>query len=501
MITKNNHLYRSELFCQLDGFVICPTIISLQQQDILGFILKKQSCTLEEITAATNTNEGYLNIALRLLASQGWLDYSVNNAENSVHISANANTASVLEYLDYYKTAIKYYRRLQELLENDFEGSHVPGLEKLIDSYQQLLITAESDALSKQVLLHLEGVIVAPFVVNMGMRGLFHTYFMEAYFSPEEYHSNPKNTRVFLDFLTSIGWFSKKNNAYAFTEKGLFFAKRASAYGVTVSYLKTFLHLDSLLYDQEFITQRAKATTEVHVDRVMNVWGSGGAHAAYFKKIDEIIISIFNKPLSEQPMGILDMGCGNGAFLIHLFEIIEQRSLRGKHLETHPLFLVGADYNQAALKVTRANLISADIWAKVIEADISDPQLLNTDLTDNYGIALSELLNVRTFLDHNRIWKEPKTRATESNSTGAFSYRGKRLNNAAVEANLLEHFNRWKPYIEKHGLLIIELHGLPTKVAAANLGKTAVTAYEATHGFSDQYIVELEVFLKVLKKR
>ena len=29
---------------------------------------------------------------------------------------------------------------------------------------------------------------------------------------------------------------------------------------------------------------------ETHVDREMNVWGSGGAHSAYFKKIDDIIV-------------------------------------------------------------------------------------------------------------------------------------------------------------------------------------------------------------------
>jgi hypothetical protein len=71
-------------------------------------------------------------------------------------------------------------------------------------------------------------------------------------------------------------------------------------------------------------------------------------------------------------------------------------------------FLVGADYNQAALKVTRANLIKADIWAKVIWGDIGRPDLLADDLMENYEIDLKDLLNVRTFLDHNRIWEEQK---------------------------------------------------------------------------------------------
>jgi len=232
----------------------------------------------------------------------------------------------------------------------------------------------------------------------------------------------------------------------------------------------------------------------------MNVWGSGGAHSAYFKKIDEVVIELFNRPIDEQPKGILDMGCGNGAFLIHLFEVIEKQTKRGELLEEYPLFLVGVDYNKAALKVTRANLIKADIWAKVIWGDIGDPVQLERDIQNSYDINLEDLMNVRTFLDHNRPWSDPTNvdASYASTSTGAFASGGRRIPNALVEQNLKEHLLKWKPFIKKFGLLLIELHTLNPKTAAANIGKTAVTAYDATHGFSDQYILELDVFLKVV---
>jgi len=243
----------------------------------------------------------------------------------------------------------------------------------------------------------------------------------------------------------------------------------------------------------------AKNEDEIHVNREMNVWGSGGAHATYFKVIDDIIIELFNKPIAEQPKGILDMGCGNGAFLQHIFEVIERQTLRGKMLDDYPLFLVGADYNQAALKITRANLIKGDIWAKVIWGDIGNPDLLNSDLQENYNIDLKDLLNVRTFLDHNRIWEDPKNKTKDrvSTSTGAFAHRGVHISNNDVEDNLLEHFMKWSPYVRKFGLLIIELHTVAPELTAQNLGKTAATAYDATHGFSDQFIVEIEVLQKI----
>jgi SAM-dependent methyltransferase len=318
---------------------------------------------------------------------------------------------------------------------------------------------------------------------------------MEISFRPEEFHKSPEMFKKILDFFAWLGWFNEKNGNYQFTETGLFFAKRASAYGVTVSYLPTFAKVEELMFgNPAALRMVADGEDEIHVDREMNVWGSGGAHDTYFKVVDEILIHLFNLPIEQQPKGILDMGCGNGAFLQHIFEVIDRQTLRGKMLDEHPLFLVGVDYNQTALKVSRANLIKAVIWG-----DIGRPDILANDLMENYTIDLRDLLNVRTFLDHNRIWETPKhvTPGRISSSTGAFAHRGKRIPNNLVEDNLLEHLQKWSPYVHKFGLLLIELHTIAPELTAANLGRTSATAYDATHGFSDQYILEIDVFNKI----
>jgi hypothetical protein len=168
-------------------------------------------------------------------------------------------------------------------------------------------------------------------------------------------------------------------------------------------------------------------------------------------------------------------------------------------LEDYPLLLVGADFNEVALRVTRANLSKADIWAKVTWGNIGRPDLLARDLHDNYGIALEDLLNVRTFLDHNRQWEPPSVplAGRVSRSSGAYCFRGKRLNNNDVEASLLEHLRRWEPFVRRFGLLVIELHTIFPELASKNLGLTSATAYDATHGYSDQYILEVDVFNQI----
>jgi hypothetical protein len=57
-----------------------------------------------------------------------------------------------------------------------------------------------------------------------------------------------------------------------------------------------------------------------------------------------------------------------------------------------------------------------------------------------------------------------------------------RVSTNLVEDNLVEHFNKWSPYVRNFGLLMIELHTIPPSVTAL-IGKTAATAYDATSWF------------------
>lgn len=503
MTTTTN--FRQRIFQHLDGLVTAPVVYSLHQKGVLQYLIEHKEVSLKELTSEFKANEGYLNIALRVLASQGMLDYKLDNAANTVVVSTNSKSVLSFSLAPVYEEVVDVLQEKDWFTSVQIQPESYHDLNTLFEWYKnnchiQLSDNEEERAIQEQFLAHVEGYLVAPIIVSLGMNGMFHKYFMETSFSPEEFHKHPEVFKIILDFFTHLGWFTRKKDNFQFTELGLSFAKRASAYGVTVSYLPMFKKMDSYLFGNPSILRDvAIGDDELHVNREMNVWGSGGAHTTYFKVIDEIIIELFNKPINEQPKGILDMGCGNGAFLQHIFEVIERQTIRGKMLDEYPLFLVGADYNQAALKVTRANLIKADIWAKVIWGDIGNPDLLASDLEENYNIDLKDLLNVRTFLDHNRIWKTPENRTGGriSTSSGAFAHRGVWIKNNEVEDNLKEHLESWSKYVHKFGLLIIELHTIPPEITAKNLGHTAATAYDATHGFSDQYIVEIDVLNRI----
>ena len=138
----------------------------------------------------------------------------------------------------------------------------------------------------------------------------------------------------------------------------------------------------------------------------------------------------------------------------------------------------------------------------MIPGDINRPAQLASDL-EELNLDVHDLLHVRSFLDHNRPYIPPANYAGGTRvgkSTGAFAHLGEEIACDELEENLTRHLRRWAPYVGRFGLLALELHTLRPEVAAANLSRTPAVAYDGTHGFSDQYLVELPVFLDAAKE-
>ena len=47
-------------------------------------------------------------------------------------------------------------------------------------------------------------------------------------------------------------------------------------------------------------------------------------------------------------------------------------------------------------------------------------------------------------------------------------------------------------------MIIIELHTINPDITKHSSGKSLACAYDATHGYSDQYLIEYEIFKKCL---
>jgi hypothetical protein len=268
---------RSTIFKHLDGLVTAPVAHVLHEKGVLSYILDKNEVTLTELTEQFKANEGYLNVGLRVLCSQGFLDYHINTTTDQIKFSINDKSAIAFPMFYLYEDVIDLLHFSMQFRTRLLDDFPFVRLALIFDLYKKNYgISFSNDVLTNeiqhQILMHIEGSLVGPILVRLGMSGMFHKYFMEISFRPEEFHKSPENFKIILDFFVDLGWFTQKKGNYQFTEKGLFFAKRAAAYGVTVSYLPTFSKMEELVFGNPNILRTvAEGEDEIHVDREMNV--------------------------------------------------------------------------------------------------------------------------------------------------------------------------------------------------------------------------------------
>jgi hypothetical protein len=498
---------RTLVFNHLAGIVLAPTVKALWDRKVFDLFRGSSPwIRFDEIVEHTHGNRGYLRVAFRLLLSAGWMEERIGDlgAQPSYALTREGELATVIAP-PLYREVVSFIPKALYLEDFLFGSSDEPvrvSLRELVSRAQARwdLGSPEDPVAAKvheQIRGHLDGMLVWPAMVALARGGILGQ--LEP--GPVDFRSlaaNHESLSCVFDLLAKQGWIAHDDNRVRLTACGEYAAQIVTSYGVTVSYLPTFRVVNTLLFGNPRIPRLDETGVELLVNRGMNVWGSGGAHKTYFKKVDEIIAEIFNRPLSQQPQGICDMGCGDGSFLEHLYFVVKNQTARGALLDQHPLILVGADFNKVARRVAKQTLKKAGIPTfHVIGGDINRPAQLASDL-EELGLDIHDLLHVRSFLDHNRPYvalaNYPK-RSRAGRSSGAFAHFGEEIPADELEENLVRHLRRWAPYVGRFGLLVLELHTLPPALTAKNLEKTPAVAYDGTHGFSDQYLVELPIFL------
>jgi len=502
---------RTRLFHHLAGMVLVPTIKALWDRKVFDeFHGSPEPVSLDQIEKQTHGNRGYLRVALRLLASCGWLEERREKESRNISYSLTRKGMTGTKLAPLYGEAVSFLPKaifLEDFLFGKSGETVLPSLHTMVArSEDHWNIPAEEDSVKRevhdQVRQHLNGLLVGPAMVALARGGILERL-AQGPLELSEVAGNRASLSLIFDLLALQGWIAREQSHVWLTPAGHYASQIATSYGVTVSYLPLMNVLSTLLFGNPRIPRVDETGSELLVNRGMNVWGSGGAHKTYFRKVDEIIVEIFNRPLAEQPQGICDMGCGDGTLLEHLYCVVKTQTARGAVLDKHPLMIVGADFNKVARRITKQRFRQAKIPAHfVIHGDINRPAQLASDLED-LGHDIHTLLHVRSFLDHNRPYLPPANYVKgtrEGTSTGAFAHLGQEIPCDELEENLVRHLRRWAPYVGGFGLLVLELHTLPPELTAANLGKTPAVAYDGTHGYSDQYLVELPVFLKCCRE-
>jgi hypothetical protein len=493
---------RAVIFGHLAGLVLAPTVKALDDRGILQLLSESPSWVrFDQIVTYSRGNPGYLQVAMRLLVACGWLRqrYEANGTRSFAPTSLGRKVLETA--LPAWREAASFIPRALMLKDWQLENSapiwlaSLPGMvRKARDGWG---VSIQPEALQDQIRNQLDGVVAGPVMVALSRSGIL-SMLESGPIDIWKFKGEAAILGGMFDVLANQGWVTLEGDRVQLTPAGQYAAQIAASYGVTVSYLPLMNSVSTLLFGNARIRRVDDDGIEVFVDRGMNVWGSGGAHKTYFCKVDEVVADIFNRPLEQQPLGICDMGCGDGTFLVHLYSLIKESTARGKVLDTHPLVVIGADFNRVARRISKQTLRKAGIPLNhVVFGDINRPAFLAREF-EKLTYDIHDFFHVRSFLDHNRPYRAPanyRAGSRPAHSTGAFAQLGDEIPADELEENLTRHLKRWAPYVGKFGLLVLELHTLPPELTAANLESTPAIAYDGTHGYSDQYLVELPVFL------
>lgn len=470
---------RATSFLYDDGVVLSFTLRALNERGVLRPSLEAEVPLATIVGDLTPSGFGYLRIGLRTLASQGWIvePATLDPATTVLRWTEAGRAAAHATYIRRGQFMATFSDPSDSLWSRDWTEAQLTEFADLVG------------AMSGHRGPHLDAGLAVPALLQLQGTGAL----------LEDGPNLPDDAfgRATQTLFATLGWLDEQSR---WTPGGRHARDYAPHFGIVGSYFPMLSRLPELFAGE--ITLAANATapdadsTEWHVNRHLNVLASAAAHGRYFADADAVIAGLFDRePVSEQPRFIADMGCGDGSWLTHLYSVVKERTLRGKHLDTDPLVMVAVDFNPAALDPAREQLDGADVPNLTLLGDISDPDALAASLAEN-DLSMDDGLHIRSFIDHDRIYHggDPDVPVRGWATGGYVDPRGHALSAHDVERDFVAHLRRWAPHVRKHGIVMLEAHSVAPQVSQHHLGNLHSVAFDSYHGYSHQYPIEYAAF-------
>jgi polyketide synthase PksM len=465
------------------GYVVIPVIAACKEHGLFTMLHSDQPIAFDNMVTELRANSGHLRAALQMLESLNW-------------VSRNSRD----EYRLTPESAIyqKIPDDIKELMVFPFD-EYLSQNPKKAGLGRWIGLSARRWDLDNSMMAgFLDGLLVIPLLLTLKRKNLVSDLDNRKELFAE---CNDETRAEIISFFINQGWLVGEEEGICFTESGRYLMERIFITAAAASYKPMLDRISEVIFgDCQSVFARNLSEVEMHVDRTLNVIGSGFQHEKYFLDMEGAVIDIFSrKPVDGQPKYIADMGCGDGTLLKKVYEIIKRQTLRGQVLDQYPVRLIGIDFNEKALKETASTL--RGIEHLVLKGDIGDPERMIRDLEDHGIPDVENILHIRSFLDHNRPYIPPADpaaaglRAPIPSEAVCVDQTGNTIAPPLVIQSLVEHFQRWAQIIGRHGLLMLEVHCLETKTVGKWIDKCENLHFDAYHRFTQQLLVEAEQFL------
>ena len=235
--------------------------------------------------------------------------------------------------------------------------------------------------------------------------------------------------------------------------------------------------------------------TEAHLDRAADIrFSTEVFERSCAPPLLALALPLFSAGRGRRPpAAIVDVGCGEATLLAALFRALrETPATSGAAAD---LVLVGIENNPVADAAARRTLAASGAHYAVIGGDVTHPDAIARDLAD-LGIDLADALHVNKSVIHDRELLVGETEAPPSLVTGISDLAegvfarpdGTLVSAGLAQDDLWRFFERWRPYLRRHGMITLEPHSLTVEEAAPLSGCSLTVVMEALHGFSCQYL-------------
>lgn len=482
----------------VNGLAIAGTVRALDRAGVLARLAgSAPPLSIAGLAAGHGLVQGYLHLALRLMASQGWV--ALHGPAGGATAQARLTSAgrAWLPVLPVYALAPAALDLAQAL--GPWLAGGPPPPAALTTPWRSPTGPAPTGP-AAEAAAQVRGALVAAVMRHFSRLGVWEAL-AAGTAAPAALPARPDAARFCLGLLAQEDWAREEGGRFVLTDEGRLAMTYAPQYYAPLCYLPTFRAVPDRLAGRATAAGLAPAADgrECHLDRALDIEFSGLVFNRTCREpFLAAVLPLFDQPdPARQPTHVVDTGCGDATLLLELYRAVTTQTRRGAWLDRHPLVLVGAEFNPAARAIAQERLAAFGAPHLTLFGDIGDPEGLMAALAQR-GAPANGVLHVSKSVLHNRVYRPPVGRdplpAPHPTTHGVFLNReGGLIPPQDLARNLAETLAAWRPHAAAHGMVVIEAHGVDPALAAASRERQIVTSLDAYHGYSHQYLVEIEL--------
>lgn len=459
----------------IDGIALSTTVDALVSAQVLSKIpAAPRKASIQSLAEACDIPAGCLQIGLRLLALQGWLEWHPS-AEHPPWVSWSKTGIQWLAHAPRYARATERLSSAGRLL-RALRGKDSPDLPMW--SPMGPRPTERHRGVEALVQAHHDGPLVAAALWGLGsISGP----------SPWNGPLRPETQAQALacHIMEHAGWLTPHTRGYLLNQGGRAAMALREQYAMALAYLPLLERVGNLFTR----TRVHGGEPDASLNRALDIEASGTVFARHCREpLAEVLRTVSQHPPHAYPKMVMDTGCGDGRMLEAAYITLQ----RGAVEREQPLLAIGVDPSPVSRRATERRLARAGIPHIVLAGDIGDPDAIAARLKAQ-DLDMTQALHLCKSAIHERGYRGcnvPRESIRTRTEAVFMDAEGNPIPALALLEDLTGWFQRWKPWIRDHGLIAIEAHCLPTATTSRLVGSSTLTLLEATHGYSRQYLVE-----------